>query len=937
MTMAVFLFSLLSSAQTLDDVEAALRDASSSMIQEKVYIHTDNTCYFIGDTIWYKAYVVRADDLNFTDMSRLLYVELLNADGLLVERQNLIVSDQGFGTGNFCLSDSLYSGFYELRAYTRWMLNFNVTEHSYSRTDREAFYSNQMAADFYRMWDGLYSRVIPVYSAPEEPGDFTYHRMASRPKERITKNPKPDINASFYPEGGHLVEGLPCRVAFEISNQEGAAYDGNGVIRQDGVEVASFSSFYMGRGDFTVTPTDKQLEAVITYNGKEHKFKLPKAEKAGVALSLSDATDGSSIGRTVTLTAKGLPQDKQYALSIMCRGSLQLFQPLSIGADGKTEIDLPALPTGVNDITVFDNEGNVLADRLLFVNNHDKEALKVVVEDGKKVNYSPHEQISLKLKCEGVTSPTLLSLSVRDTRTDEATYNDCNIMTDLLLGSELKGFVANPSYYFEADDADHLRALDLLMSVQGWRKYNWQTLADTASHHMRYEPEQTITVEGAVYEMPSINPVEADEIVGWRQGLGMTGKAYDDEDEDSSSDTGTDTGITDNDPFGDFISTDFEGDSDSDIEYGDITDANRHIGVNHGGLKKEVLLEAEITVGTESAGVVELTHNGGRYMVQIPPFYGVGFLKMKAYDVKDSLTKCMASLTDKGAYDETSFPDYYVKRDLFYPAFTNKYNYYQCHVPEIAVNISEEDLSELSMENEDHLLQNVDVKGKRRGRRSIDYTKPAYVMDAYDIYNEITDRGLSFGIYDMRQFPLQVSRYLYGNMGRQISFNVNARYDGYVYYRSYTPDSSDPALTLDNKNVRAFYDNLKLRRLMNVRVFTDYEPRNEDVDMEWSRVQADVTVEMQPFPDDAAQHTFRDRHIVVQGIYIPDEFYCPDYSQWTLPLPSDDYRRTLYWNPNAVTDADGQLTISFYNNSKETRIKLSASGITPDGQFIVEE
>ena len=107
------------SAGSLDVLRQALEQSSVTQVQEKVYLHTDNTCYFVGDTLWYKAYVVRADNMHPTDMSRILYVELLSPDGLVVERQNIIVSPDGYGDGNFVLKDSLYSGYYELRAYTR--------------------------------------------------------------------------------------------------------------------------------------------------------------------------------------------------------------------------------------------------------------------------------------------------------------------------------------------------------------------------------------------------------------------------------------------------------------------------------------------------------------------------------------------------------------------------------------------------------------------------------------------------------------------------------------------------------------------------------------------------------------------------------------------------------------------------------------------------
>ena len=117
---------------------------------------------------------------------------------------------------------------------------------------------------------------------------------------------------------------------------------------------------------------------------------------------------------------------------------------------------------------------------------------------------------------------TTFSLAVRDTGTDEPTYNNGNLMTDLLLSSELRGFIAYPAYYFEKDDAEHRDRLDLLMMVQGWRKYQWKELADTA-RHMRYEPEKTMTVSGDVYKMLSIQEVVQEEVTNWKKGVGMVG------------------------------------------------------------------------------------------------------------------------------------------------------------------------------------------------------------------------------------------------------------------------------------------------------------------------------------------------------------------------------------------------------------------------------
>ena len=115
------------------DIEKRL---STAPVQEKAYLHLDNNCYFLGDTIWYKAYLVEAGNLRPTADSRILYVELVDPEGHVVERHRQYIGRPDADHGDFALADTLRSGYYELRAYTRWMMNFCVTERPYNRKDR---------------------------------------------------------------------------------------------------------------------------------------------------------------------------------------------------------------------------------------------------------------------------------------------------------------------------------------------------------------------------------------------------------------------------------------------------------------------------------------------------------------------------------------------------------------------------------------------------------------------------------------------------------------------------------------------------------------------------------------------------------------------------------------------------------------------------------
>ena len=945
MTMLLVLAAMTVRAAGFDDIRQTLQRTSLSQLQEKVYVHTDNQCYFVGDTLWYKAYVVRADSLSPTPLSRILYVELLSPDGLLVERQQVIVSSQAFCCGQIVLQDSLYAGYYELRAYTRWMLNFGARPMRYAKWDAWAFYNNQMARDFYTQYDGLYSRVYPIYNRPERRGDFSYKGMTQRPYQRLPKEPKDQLKVKFYPEGGTMVEGHPTRIAFEATDQHGEAQQVAGTIAPDaaatGGQQLALQTEFMGRGSFIYTPQRRRGEAVFQWKGKTYKFSLPKAQAEGVTMTL---TDGGLLHLRSSLKAP-------LALSVLCRGALKHFQTLNILAGEEEDVQLPLdqLPTGVADVTVFTEEGRIVADRLFFVNHHDHDGDSIALAAPLKHTYEPYEPIDLQLQLPRGAEGGTFSVAVRDSRTDEPSFYDGNLLTDLLLSSELRGFVAWPAHYFEADDDQHRRHLDLLMMVQGWRRYSWRQHA-TADAQLRYAPETSVTVEGTVYKTLDIADVEPEEVLQWQNNVAMTSHEAREQTEQAdpfatAEESGD--GTTESNPF------DISADSDngnggyengSVLTFGNVADANNQVGVNHGNLKREVMVEAEVIIGNEVFGSTMTTVDQGRFKFNIPPFYGDAYINIKAYREKDSLKKAMTSRRDKYVLQEDQWPDYYVKRDLFYPAQAQAYNFYQKNQPDIELSVSDEPLSGLTMENGVHRLRGVTVKGRRIGKRKIDYTSPVCVRDAYDLYNEMTDRGLSWGKLDMRQFPVQAARLLYGNMGRlNRMFNVDAVIDSFIYYRNYTPPHTFYVPTYNPNGVMAAHGNrftpqrlvqtLKLKRMDYVRVFSDYEPRNPDSLTETSIYAADATVELIPIANDGTQITFRDRHIRLHGFNEAADFYQPDYSSSTPQRPTD-HRRTLYWNPNARADEEGRFSVTFYNNSKQTRLHVSAAGVTPSGQLL---
>lgn len=100
-------------------------EAQTPMLRERVTLKHDKPqgCEW-GDTLHFEAFVEREGKEGATDYSRVLYVELLSRQGYVVVRKKMPIVD-GWAKGTLWV-DSLYgSGFYELRAYTRYMTNWN--------------------------------------------------------------------------------------------------------------------------------------------------------------------------------------------------------------------------------------------------------------------------------------------------------------------------------------------------------------------------------------------------------------------------------------------------------------------------------------------------------------------------------------------------------------------------------------------------------------------------------------------------------------------------------------------------------------------------------------------------------------------------------------------------------------------------------------------
>lgn len=402
--------------------------------QEKIHLHLDRDYYIPGERIWFKAYVVDALTHQSPTYSRYVYVELINSADSLVNRVMIRRDSLGLYHGNIFIGDMVTEGYYTVRAYTRYMENLSE--------------------------DYFFKKNIRI-------GSLSAMDTDKKQKNR-KRHAKVDYDVSFYPEGGHLLDGDFCRVAFKALNEDGTSESVSGeVVDQSGAYVCDAKTLYAGMGSFSFVPVQGKQYFLKSKNsqGKEKQFKLPAVIRESYALVTSYR--GRNHAVSVKKTA-GLPKASLYLL-IHCGGEVFYFKEWN-WKNNLLMFSADILPSGVMQIVLFDREMNPLSERLIF--NKNEHHVRLAFSTNKPV-YERRDKIVSGLLVtdqEGMPLTGHLSVSVTDDK-DITVDSLTTILSTLLLSSELRGSIETPAYYLQ-DNIQSEAALDLLMMTHGWRRYN---------------------------------------------------------------------------------------------------------------------------------------------------------------------------------------------------------------------------------------------------------------------------------------------------------------------------------------------------------------------------------------------------------------------------------------------------------------------------------
>ncbi len=471
---SLLLTTTLSGQTVFDSYFAKAKAFAEAFPREKVHLHFDNNSYYQGDTIWFKAYAVTEGDNRYSRISRPLYVELVDQLGNVMERQIVRLTD-GSGEGQISLSNAFFTGYYEVRAYTKWMLAFSD--------------------------DTYFTRTFPVYRKPlgatGAKRQIAEYRMDDSMKQR-PQDKLGVLNVNFYPEGGRLVQGVPCVVGIETLSRDSGWVNINGtLVSSDGKPLMPVSTIHDGMGTFMYTPSARPATVEFAYKGKTRSFRLPAADANGYAIILNNRE--SSFDVTVSRSAS--TASEPLALFVTSGGMPCSYVPvdLSSATSQRFRVLTADLPAGVARLSLVNSAGQTLLDRFAFV--YPKDTLRMSATTDKAV-YSAFSPIGCTVSVRSADGTPLagvpVSLSVCDAAASDYVDNGSTICTDLLLTSELKGYINRPEYYFAQHTATRRKLLDNLLLIRGWRKYDLQQAFGVSEFAPKYLPEDRLTLYGKV-------------------------------------------------------------------------------------------------------------------------------------------------------------------------------------------------------------------------------------------------------------------------------------------------------------------------------------------------------------------------------------------------------------------------------------------------------
>nr|WP_121269911.1 hypothetical protein [Pedobacter schmidteae] len=383
-----------------------LEDFNRKNFHEVVDIVKNDQGYYIaGETIYYSLTIKIRPFEEITDQSSIVYVEILDAENRpVVQNKTAIIN--GSGQGSILLPYTLPTGRYTLVAYAAWMKNFGES--------------------------CFYKCSLDIYN--------TFQNLSLSKKSDA-------VNVRIMPDGGHIIPGVPNRIALHVSD-----YSGKPLKIKGSFSETIFETDANGISAINLIPQrNAKYQIKLSYNNKDTILELPRVSDAGYTFTI---TDSANVAHVRLFSSNHSPAGT-FHLAVTAGGNLIAVDKASfIQSEASFSIGYSKLVEGVNQFTILDEQNNIICSKRWYVNKTNAVNTKIATD---KSIYGKREKV------EVVVEGDLLKNIVIDVKRKDgkADVDFANVLDHQSLG-----------YTFKYDVND----INDLLILYGKDNVNWQTV-----------------------------------------------------------------------------------------------------------------------------------------------------------------------------------------------------------------------------------------------------------------------------------------------------------------------------------------------------------------------------------------------------------------------------------------------------------------------------
>jgi hypothetical protein len=548
---ALFLTTLAVQAQSIDN---ALLEEKFEYFNKKqssgiLFLHIDKSVYTNNEKIWFGAYLI--DTPQNQASHNLLSVFLVGENSQKVELDAKFKIEKGVSSGSLRLPDTIPPGSYRLLSYTNVLDNSgtpvaqfstpieikSITQQSFSSQltlldsvphngtvrvrvsvqgkDGLVFSKKSFPVVSYSTGkDHVRSEILKsndlVIEVPAEQlrqskptllAKVSYGNQVQHLSIGLPEIDKKSIDIKFFPEGGNLSNGLPGHVAWEAKTAQGNPIAITGILLKDDQVIDTLETNSYGMGSFKLTPDAESVYALKIRSGgylsRDTVFALPKSRINHLQLHLPAAV----VNDTLNVQIYSLQSSPVQIIIHNYKKDYTIFKTPSLPASGKIRLPLDGLPKGLSMITILDQAGRPLAERLFFA--HYDKSISTVLYTEKNV-YGKNDTVKVSIKmADHLEKPIQGMFSVAVVQDSRIRVDLVDIETDVYLNHNMGMLPPDPlGKGFRNKDY-----LENILLIKGWRRYTWQDLIssmvdDSVQRHQTLELSGQVKMRNKALKAP---------------------------------------------------------------------------------------------------------------------------------------------------------------------------------------------------------------------------------------------------------------------------------------------------------------------------------------------------------------------------------------------------------------------------------------------------